>query len=79
MPGPLIFVLIIALCGALDIGLHMAAGDLMPMPSGFSVVQPAARVAGTKLAAVAAYRRSHPAKTHGAGIHSAAGDRGGVG
>ena len=38
MPRPLIFVLIIALCGALDIGLHMAAGDLMPMPSEFSAL-----------------------------------------
>jgi len=38
MPRPLIFVLIVALCGALDIGLHMAAGDLMPMPSEFSAL-----------------------------------------
>jgi len=36
MPRALIFVLIVALCGALDIGLHMAGGDLMPMPSAFS-------------------------------------------
>jgi hypothetical protein len=36
MPRPLFFLLIVALCGALDIGLHMAGGDLMPMPSAFS-------------------------------------------
>ncbi|MFN4098451.1 MAG: hypothetical protein ACK4GT_01620 [Pararhodobacter sp.] len=36
MPSPLIFLLIVALCGALDVGLHMAGGDLMPMPSAFS-------------------------------------------
>lgn len=36
MPRPLIFLLIVALCGALDIGLHVAGGDLMPMPSAFS-------------------------------------------
>ena len=35
MPRPLIFLLIVALCGALDIGLHMAMGDLMPLPSAF--------------------------------------------
>ncbi|MCC5988569.1 MAG: hypothetical protein JJT95_12875 [Pararhodobacter sp.] len=38
MPRPLTFVLIVALCGALDIGLHMAGGDLMPMPSEFSAL-----------------------------------------
>ena len=38
MPRPLILVLIVALCGALDIGLRMAAGDLMPMPSEFSAL-----------------------------------------
>jgi hypothetical protein len=38
MPRPLIFVLIVALCGALDIGLHMAGSDLMPMPSEFSAL-----------------------------------------
>lgn len=38
MPRPLIFVAIVALCGALDIGLHMAGGDLMPMPSAFSAL-----------------------------------------
>lgn len=38
MPRPLIFVLIITLCGALDIALHMAGGDLMPMPSVFSAL-----------------------------------------
>ncbi len=32
----LLFVLIVTLCGALDIALHMAGGDLMPMPSAFS-------------------------------------------
>jgi len=36
MPRPLIFLLIVGLCGALDIALHMAGGDLMPMPSAFS-------------------------------------------
>lgn len=36
MPRPVIFLLIVALCGALDIALHMAGGDLMPMPSAFS-------------------------------------------
>ncbi|WFE75207.1 hypothetical protein [Roseinatronobacter sp. S2] len=36
MPRPLIFVLVVALCGALDIALHMAGGDLIPMPSAFS-------------------------------------------
>jgi hypothetical protein len=38
MPRPLIFVLIVTLCGALDIALHMAGGDLMPMPSVFSAL-----------------------------------------
>ena len=38
MPGPLIFLLIVAACGALDIVLHMAGGDLMPMPSAFSAL-----------------------------------------
>jgi hypothetical protein len=38
MPRPLNFVLIVSLCGALDVGLHMAAGDLMPLPSEFSVL-----------------------------------------
>lgn len=38
MPRPLIFLLIVALCGALDIGLHMAGGDLMPSPSEFSAL-----------------------------------------
>ena len=38
MPRPLILVLIVALCGALDVGLHMAAGDLMPLPSEFSAL-----------------------------------------
>lgn len=38
MPRPLIFVLIVAPCGALDIGLHMAGGDLMPMPSEFGAL-----------------------------------------
>ncbi len=32
----IIFLLIVALCGALDVWMHMAAGDLMPMPSAFS-------------------------------------------
>jgi len=36
MPRPLIFLLIVAACGALDIALHMAGGDLIPMPSAFS-------------------------------------------
>ncbi len=36
MPRQLIFLLIVALCGALDIALHMAGGDLMPIPSAFS-------------------------------------------
>jgi hypothetical protein len=36
MTRPLIFVLIVSFAGALDIGLHMAAGDLMPMPPVFS-------------------------------------------
>ncbi|MCC5974902.1 MAG: hypothetical protein JJT81_12730 [Rubellimicrobium sp.] len=36
MPRIVIFLLILALCGALDIGLHMAGGDLMPMPSEFT-------------------------------------------
>lgn len=36
MPRPLIFLLIVAACGALDIALHMTGGDLMPMPSAFS-------------------------------------------
>lgn len=36
MPRALIFLLIVAACGALDIALHMAGGDLMPMPSAFS-------------------------------------------
>ena len=31
MPRPLAFLLIVAACGALDIVLHMAGGDLMPM------------------------------------------------
>ena len=35
MPRPVLFLLIVALCGALDAGLHMAAGDLMPMPPEF--------------------------------------------
>lgn len=38
MPRALIFVAIVALCGALDIALHMAGGDLMPMPTAFSVL-----------------------------------------
>jgi hypothetical protein len=38
MPRPLVFLLIVVLCGGLDIGLHMASGDLMPMPSAFSVL-----------------------------------------
>ena len=38
MPRALIFVLIVALCGALDIGLHMAGGDLMPMPLSFGAL-----------------------------------------
>lgn len=36
MPRLLIFLLIVAICGALDIALHMVGGDLMPMPSVFS-------------------------------------------
>lgn len=36
MPRALTFLLIVAACGALDIALHMAGGDLMPMPSAFS-------------------------------------------
>lgn len=36
MPRPLAFLLIVAACGALDIALHMAGGELMPMPSAFS-------------------------------------------
>lgn len=36
MPRRLVFLFIVALCGALDIALHMAGGDLMPMPSAFS-------------------------------------------
>jgi len=35
MPRPPVFLMIVALCGALDIALHMAGGDLMPMPSAF--------------------------------------------
>ncbi|MFN4128954.1 MAG: hypothetical protein ACK4GC_03945 [Paracoccaceae bacterium] len=38
MPRPLIFLLIVTLCGALDIALHMAGGDLMPMPPEFSAL-----------------------------------------
>lgn len=34
----LVFLLIVASCGALDAGLHMAAGHLMPMPPQFSVL-----------------------------------------
>ena len=33
-----IFLLIVALSGALDVGLHMVAGGLMPMPSEFSAL-----------------------------------------
>lgn len=36
MPRPLIFLLIVAACGALDIALNSAGGDLMPMPSAFN-------------------------------------------
>lgn len=38
MPRPLIFLLIVTLCGALDIALHIAGGDLMPTPSVFSAL-----------------------------------------
>ena len=38
MSRPLIFVVIVIFCGALDIALHMAGGNLMPMPSVFSAL-----------------------------------------
>ncbi len=36
IPGPAVFLLIVALCGALDVLLHVAVGDLMPLPAEFS-------------------------------------------
>lgn len=34
----MVFLLIVVLCGALDIVMHMAAGDLMPLPPEFSAL-----------------------------------------